>query len=147
MISQTAEYALRAATYLLSRQGEIVSRREIAADTQISTAYLPRVMRALSDAGVVAAHRGPGGGYAIAADPQAVTVYDVVTAIEPIRRIEKCPLGLSDHEQLCPLHAQLDQLAESVERVLRQTRVIDLVTAAPGQVPTDLRCFFPPPAT
>src|SRR5690554_1777360 len=109
MISQTAEYALRAAVYLASQGDEARTVQQIAAATRVPTGYLAKVMQSLSRAGLVQSWRGVAGGFSLAASPDEVSVLDVINVVEPIRRFPECPLGLPGHAgRLCPLHQQLD---------------------------------------
>lgn len=56
---------------------------------------------------------------------------DIVQAVDPIRRIERCPLGRPQHEgRLCPLHRRLDQAVASVERAFAGTTIAELSAEA-----------------
>ena len=57
MISQTAEYALRAIVFLAD-QAEPRTTQQIAAATRVPPSYLSKVMQALSRARVVHSQRG-----------------------------------------------------------------------------------------
>ena len=141
MISQTAEYALRAVVYLATANRSPVSRNDIAAATCVPTDYLTKVLQELDRAEVVTAQRGPGGGYQLAVDPAATSVYEVINAFSGVPRIEKCPLDIENHVQLCPLHRRLDEAAAQVEKAFRDTKIIDLVRpqeAASCQFPARL---------
>ncbi len=127
MISQTAEYALRAVAYLTQHPDEPYPIAVIAEATQVPPSYLAKVMRALSQAGIVRAQRGPAGGFTLAASPQDLTVFDVVDCVTPVPRIRSCPLGLPEHaRELCPLHAQLDAATAQIEESLRKATFADL---------------------
>src|SRR3972149_5635143 len=109
MISQTAEYALRAVTHLAGREAiDAPTTAQIARTTQIPSNYLAKVLRSLSRAGLVHSQRGPGGGHKLARNPAELTALQVVNAVDPLTRIKSCPLGLEDHRDLCPLHCRLD---------------------------------------
>src|SRR4051794_21543855 len=107
MISQTAEYALRAVVYLAFHKGEPRTVRQLAEPTQVPEGYLAKVMQGLSRAGLVRSQRGLHGGFTLAVPADELTVYDVVQAVDPIHRIKHCPLGLKGHVNLCPLHRRL----------------------------------------
>lgn len=51
MISQTAEYALRAVVYLGSQTGQPTTTQRIAAATQVPVGYLSKVMQSLGGPG------------------------------------------------------------------------------------------------
>jgi Rrf2 family nitric oxide-sensitive transcriptional repressor len=128
MFSQTAEYALRAVVYLAAEGGEARTAQQIAAATRVPTGYLAKVMQALSRAGLVHSQRGLHGGFTLTRSPRELTVLDVLGAVDPIRRIRGCPLGLKGHVNLCPLHRRLDQAIGMVEDALRRSTIAELLT-------------------
>lgn len=129
MISQTAEYALRAVVFLANQQGTPVNRRELAEAIQVPSDYLTKVLQDLDRAGLVSAQRGPGGGYCLEAPPDELSIYDVVTVVSSLPRIESCPLRLKEHPHLCPLHRKLDDAAKQMEEAFRTTMIEELVSS------------------
>jgi Rrf2 family protein len=128
LVSQTVEYALRAAVWLAGHPGGQTTR-EIAEATQVPPSYLSKVMQSLQRAGLVVGRRGPGGGFELARTAEQIRVLDVVDAVDPIQRIETCPLGIASHgRHLCPLHAKLDGAIASVEAAFASTTLAELVS-------------------
>jgi Rrf2 family protein len=140
MISQTAEYALRAVAYLATHTPTPQTNAQIAKHTQVPLGYLAKVMQSLGRAGLVRSQRGLSGGFVLADDPAKLDILRVISAVEPSRRIKSCPLGLPGHAKLCPLHQRLDQAAAMVEEAFRRTTVQELV--APSEIVTKA-CRFP----
>ena len=69
-----------------------------------------------------------GGGVMLVKTPEELTILEVVNAVEPIVRIETCPLGLKSHgKRLCPLHRRMDEALESIEKSFRGTTLADLL--------------------
>jgi Rrf2 family protein len=127
MISQTAEYALRAIVYLAGQDSPCTTL-QIAATTRVPAGYLAKVMQGLSRAGLVRSQRGLNGGFTLGLDPDELSVLTVINAVDPIQRIRECPLGIPSHgRRLCPLHLRLDQAAEMVETAFGETMVSDLL--------------------
>jgi Rrf2 family protein len=134
MFSQTVEYALRAVVQLAYLSPEASTTSALAAVTQVPPAYLAKVLQALVKSGIVSSQRGVGGGVSLAKDPRALTILDIVTAVDPIRRIKSCPLELSTHgTKLCPLHRRLDAALAQVEHAFRSTTLAE-VLADPSKV-------------
>jgi Rrf2 family transcriptional regulator, nitric oxide-sensitive transcriptional repressor len=128
MISQTAEYALRAVVYLAEQDGQSRTIQQIARATQVPAGYLSKVMQELARHGLVHSQRGLGGGFTLTRLPAEITVYDVVQAVDPIQRIRQCPLGKPEHaENLCPLHRRLDEAAATVEESFRCSRISEMI--------------------
>lgn len=128
MISQTAEYALRAIVHLADHADRSLTTPQIAKVTQVPPGYLAKVLGLLAKAGLVRSQRGLHGGYTIALAPEDISVLDVINAVDPIQRIETCPLGLKTHgKRLCPLHRQLDAAMASIEAAFGQSTIGDML--------------------
>ena len=137
IVSQTAEYGLRALVWLADRAPTPQTTQQIAAATRVPAGYLSKVLQALRKAGIVRAQRGLHGGFVLAVPPAALTVLDAVNAIDPIGRIRSCPLGIPSHDpMLCPLHHALDQAMATVEEAFAKVSIADL-----AQTPADHRPF------
>ncbi|MCE9552902.1 MAG: Rrf2 family transcriptional regulator [Planctomycetes bacterium] len=139
MISQTAEYALRAIVFL-ARHDEPATTAEIASATRVPCGYLSKVMQSLCRSGMVRSQRGLHGGFMLVKAATELTVLDVVNTVDPLQRIRTCPLDLEAHaEQLCPLHRRLDNAVALVEESFQSTTIDELLTAQPRK----LGCRFP----
>ena len=133
MISPTAEYALRAVVAIAQSKGDATATQSIAKLTKVPAGYLPKVLQMLGRAGLVDSKRGLGGGFRLAKPAEELTVLEVVNAVEPIKRIQKCPLDLEAHGgNLCPLHKRLDEATEHVERSFARTTIAELLSQ-PGR--------------
>jgi Rrf2 family protein len=127
-ISQTAEYALRAVVHLASLEGQAQTAQQIAEATQVPAGYLSKVLQSLARGGVVLSRRGLGGGFTLARPPKQLKALEVINAVDPIRRVETCPLGRKEHSRkLCPLHRKLDEAIAKVERAFATSSIADLV--------------------
>jgi Rrf2 family protein len=141
MFSQTVEYALRAVVHLASQAPDSRTTDQIAEATRVPKAYLSKVLQALNRAGVVHSQRGLGGGMTLAKPADELTILEVVNAVEPIRRIKTCPLGLAAHGvRLCPLHRRLDDALAHVEAAFGSTTLAEVLAEPSRSVPL---CDFP----
>lgn len=131
MLSQTAEYALRAVVTLATGSADPRTAQDIARESKVPLDYLSKVLNSLSRAGIVSGRRGRGGGFQSVRPASELTVLEVVTAVDPLKRIRTCPLGLKAHGQnLCPLHRKLDDAIQSVEEAFAGTTIQSLVGQA-----------------
>ncbi len=130
MISQTAEYALRAVVFLAEHTQGRWTTQQIAEVTQVPTGYLAKVMQNLARAGVVDSQRGVHGGFTLHKKPEQLTILEVIQAVDPIQRIRECPLHLEAHaERLCPLHKRLDETMAMIEDAFGDSRLSELLTS------------------
>ncbi len=136
MFSQSTEYALRAVVYLGGAAERSHTAQQIAEATQAPSDYLSKILRELGRAGIVRAQRGKHGGFSLAQPAEELTIYDVVEAVDPIRRIRSCPLGLRAHQKkLCRLHRRLDDAMLHIEGELRGATVAELMQPEDGVRP------------
>lgn len=141
MISQTAEYALRAVVFLAEQAGTPRTNVQIAEGTEVPVGYLAKVMQSLSRGRIVNAQRGPNGGFVLRTPSDQLTILEVINAVDPIRRYPECPLKLAHHGQnLCPLHRKLDDTAQLVEECYGDTTIADLLNVPQTRKPL---CRFP----
>ena len=128
MFSQTAEYALRAIVVLANDAEKPWTAQDIAAQSMVPQDYLMKVLQALAKVGLVTAQRGRRGGFLLTRPAEEINVLDVITAVDPLRRIKHCPLGIKAHgTMLCPLHRKLDDAIRSVEEAFASTTIAELL--------------------
>jgi Rrf2 family protein len=131
MFSQTVEYALRAVVVLAGAPDSPRTAQTIATAAKIPLDYLFKVMQSLAKAGLVNAQRGKHGGFMLARRPNALTILDVVNAVDPLRRIRTCPLNLKSHGiRLCPLHRRLDSALAMVEQAFSSTTLAEILESS-----------------
>ena len=136
MLSQTVEYALRAVVLLANTPDLPQTAQSIAEAAKVPPDYLFKVMQSLGRAGLVNAQRGKRGGFTLARSPEKLSILDVVNAVDPIRRIESCPLHLKSHAvRLCALHRRLDSALEMVEQAFRSTTLSQLLESSDSVKP------------
>lgn len=128
MLSKTVDYALRAMMHLAGLpRGVSANSTAIAESTRVPHGYLSKVLRDLVVANLIESQRGPRGGFSVARSPESVTILDVINAVDPIQRIESCPLNDPCHSELCPLHRRLDDALAELERRFRTITIQELL--------------------
>ena len=116
--------------------GEVrpTSVRDIADRTGLPQPYLEQILLALKGAGLVRSKRGVGGGYVLARPPEAITLGQIVSAVEgPIAAGdfgEPHQNGACDHEGQCVLLALWAEVGETMRRHLDSFTLADMVARA-----------------
>jgi Rrf2 family transcriptional regulator, nitric oxide-sensitive transcriptional repressor len=142
MISQTTEYALRAVVWLAANPEKPLTAQQIAEATRVPAGYLAKVLQGLSRAGLLHSQRGLGGGFTLARPASSLTMWEVVQAVDPLKRIKSCPLGFEAHsDQLCPLHQQLDDAIGQIEKTFTACKISKLIDSSHGAAPL---CAYAP---
>ena len=131
MLSQTAEYALRATLYLARdhRTRRPVTADAIARALGAPANYMSKTLNVLARTGILIGMRGPTGGFMLVRNPADITVGEVVgTFDEPAPR-PMCLLGglpcNADHP--CQAHVQWTQMTAAMRRPLSTTTLADLL--------------------
>ncbi len=129
MFSQTVEYAMRAVLALAAGDGSPMTTRQIAEVMKVPQSYLSKVLQALVRGGLVFSSRGLKGGFVLVRKPGEITLLEILNSVNPLQRIESCPLDLEAHSSaLCPLHRRLDQAMGLVENAFRNTTLEELLS-------------------
>jgi len=133
MLSQTAEYALRAALYLAAdTSGDPVRVGDMAAALGIPQNYLSKILYQLARDGVLASVRGKHGGFRLAVAPERLALLRIVAPFDRLDDRRRCLLGrpqCSDRTA-CAVHTRWKDVAERLVTFFRETTVADLQLGA-----------------
>jgi Rrf2 family nitric oxide-sensitive transcriptional repressor len=89
-LTRFSDYSLRVAIYLACHPERVVSVEEVSRAFGISRHHLVKVVQMLTDLGVVASHRGRGGGMQLARDPSEINVGWLIRRTEPHFDLVEC---------------------------------------------------------
>ena len=78
---------------------------------------------------LILSQRGPNGGFSLARSSEQISMLDVVNAVDPMKRIRRCPLGNPAHVKLCPLHHRIDNAMDMVEREFGATSLAEVIAS------------------
>ena len=133
-ITRQADYALRAMIYLAQIEpNQRAATSHIADDQRIPPSFLAKIISQLSIAGLIHTSRGARGGVSLARPPEAISVLEVVEAIDGPLMLnecshdpEACAFGNS-----CPLRPLwCETQADMVDRLRKTTFASVLARAA-----------------
>lgn len=143
-LSQGVEWGLHCVTLLAQLSDEAVVRREqLANHYGLREPYLAKHLQALTRAGVLRATSGPKGGYRLGRAARAITVLDVVDAIEggaapfvcqEIRQRGTGALRPDECTKLCLIHSTMNTAHEAWRTALRAVSIADLAGRLPEWV-------------
>lgn len=132
MLSQTAEYALRATLFLArAAPGRTVTADTIARALGAPANYLSKTLHALAKTGIVEGVRGPSGGFRLMVAPANLTVARVIEAFDEPAPHPVCMVGgrACDAAQPCQVHAHWLAVTEAMRQPLRATTLADLLAS------------------
>ena len=140
-VTAKADYAIRAAVELArAAPGARVKASAIAAAQDIPPKFLETILQALRHAGIVDSTRGPQGGHVLARPAAAVTVADVIRAVEgPLAAVAGRPPEQLDEGALRDVWIAL---RAALRDVLEHVTLADL---AAGEVPARVHALTEQP--
>ena len=130
-ISAKADYAVRAAVHLASVSSGPTTTESIAAAQGIPGKFLEAIMTSLKAAGVVRSQRGPSGGYWLSRPADAITVADVMRAVDgPLASVRgQRPEDVAYSGSAAPLQSVWLAVRSALREVLEHVTLADLATA------------------
>lgn len=138
IITRATEYAIRAILHM-SRQpaGEIVYKKDICKDQDITPAFLTKILQPLIKCGIVGSQRGVGGGFYLAKEPKEITLLDIIKAQEGPVYLNQCLVeeGACEREFFCPVHGAWAQIREEFMAILARYNFADLAKQENDQLP------------
>lgn len=136
-ISTKGRYGLTIMIELAKHYGQgPLPLRQIAAEKNLSEAYLEQLVSPLRNSGLVKSVRGAYGGYMLAHPPVEISAADVIRVLEgPIQPVE----GIEEEES--PQRELWIRIRDAVKNVLDTTSLEDLATHTDSQ-PLDGYMFY-----
>jgi Rrf2 family protein len=147
MITRKSTYALRALATMARQPERLYSLSELADSEAIPRAYLTLILGILRRHGVLQGLRGPSGGYALASEPNEITLARVIEILDgPLflsldclnAGAEPCPECTGSE---CALREALGAADRSAWKVLELVSVRDLIRE-PGRA-SEMRTRIP----
>lgn len=130
-LTRESDYAIRIVTFLAGRN-KITGARVIADGTDVTLRFSLKILHSLVQAKIVESFKGTNGGYKLAVDPEKLTLYDVISAIEGEFYINRC---LSEEnpcqrniEGKCKVHEIFEDVSKLVREKLSQVNFAQLVS-------------------
>lgn len=130
MLSQTAEYALRAVLTIAGQPpGQSIGAGRLAAELGIPANYLSKTLHQLARLGILDSARGKLGGFQLGRPADRISLLDIVGPFDDVTGRRACLMGrasCSDHAP-CAAHSRWKAVAERQAEFFRETTVADLV--------------------
>ena len=133
-LSKKADYALIAVKDLASHaDGSSSSAREIAERYDIPVELMAKVLQRLARNGLLASHQGTRGGYHLARPAAAISVADVIQAIDGPVTVTACSTAddRCDQYSKCNVRDPLWRIKDRIVAALSACTIFDLVADAP----------------
>ena len=128
-LSRMADYGVVLMTELACATDTLRTASELAANTALPVPTVSKVLKLLAHAGLLESRRGIKGGYALARDASAITMVDIIDAMEGPIALTDCigPGGtLCEIEALCPTRTNWHRINDVLTQVLRNVTLAEM---------------------
>ena len=128
-LTKRGDYAVRAMVALTRGAGNgLLSARRISDAMDIPVRFLPQVLADLLRAGLIEAAPGRAGGYRLSRDPEALTLLEVIEAVEGDSRRVSCVLrgGPCGKDGFCDVHHVFFEGQEALRGTFARSSMADL---------------------
>lgn len=136
-LSKLADYA----TVLMACLSEVpatqLSAQALAERTRLEGPTVQKLLKQLAQSGLVLSTRGASGGYRLARAASAISIADIVAAIEGPLGMTECSIhsGLCGRETYCTVSGNLRKISAAVEGALRAVTLADMAAPPPSWQP------------
>ena len=130
--SRSAEYAIRAFVHLAQvPEGKYAMVKNIAAEEEIPSHFLAKILQQLARKGLLRSSKGPTGGFCLRVAPDEIRLVDIVEALDGLTEYQKCAAGLAEcsDDMPCPLHDSWKAVRSRIMDYLGKNTIADLAKA------------------
>jgi Rrf2 family cysteine metabolism transcriptional repressor len=146
LLSRKVDYALLILSHLNGHAAG-ASAREIAGRFELSRAFVANILKELCHKGFVASHRGVKGGYALHRPLEAVSLAELMDALDDTFRLTECTDSLPGEAcnvmALCPVRHAIADVHQRLRDVLRDVTLADLIRPRHPGEPETIELLLP----
>jgi Rrf2 family protein len=154
-LTKRTEYGLIALVHMVDRAGEFVSVREIGDRYPVPRRLLAEVLKDLQRANLLESQRGALGGYQLTRSPEAITLGEVIAAIEGAPSLTSCESFGASHageceiESNCPIRSPIHRVRKHFWDLMQHTTLLSLARPEPDALESalDLSIQAAPPTS
>lgn len=132
-VSRLTDYATVVMTCIARQPGHVLSTAQIASAARLELPTVSKLLKSLGHAGLVESFRGVNGGYRLARPASAITLAQIVEALEGPIGMTECSVadGQCDRELTCSVRGSWQQVSSVIGGALRAVSLADMVEPAP----------------
>ncbi len=128
-VSKLTDYATVVMTCLAAAGDEVLSAQQLAERARLELPTVSKLLKQLAQASLVDSYRGVNGGYRLSREPQAITVAEIVTAMEGPIGMTECSVhaGQCGHESHCGVRVNWQRISQAISAALESVTLADMV--------------------
>jgi FeS assembly SUF system regulator len=137
-LSKLTDYATVILSYMAKDKTCVHGALEIAEATGIAQPTASKILKILVKARILASTRGAKGGYALAREPEKITVASVISALEGPIALTECTVSHKGCEQAagCRIQGNWHLINQKISQALESVTLADMIL--PSKTPQEV---------
>ncbi len=134
-LNRLTDYGVVVLTQMTRNSDDLRTARQIAQNTGVPLPTVAKLLNALAHERLITSHRGAAGGYTLNRPAEAISVAEIIQALEGPIALTACVDGASggcDVESICPMRGNWDKVNKAVYGALSQVTLADMATGYPS---------------
>tara|TARA_B100001564_G_C20529901_1_gene619233 strand:- start:409 stop:837 length:429 start_codon:yes stop_codon:yes gene_type:complete len=130
-VSRLTDYAVLVLCHLASKPGVLVSAKQVSDATSITETTSSKILKLLNKSKIISSTRGAKGGYCLEKKLDAVSIIDVIAAIDGSPSVTMCceeNQGNCDLESLCSSKQGWNKVNKALLSTLSSFTLADFIT-------------------
>ena len=127
-VSKLTDYGTVVMTHMARQPRHIHTASGIADAVYLPTSTVSKLMKIMTREGLLVSHRGAKGGYSLARQPEAISVAQVIHALEGPIAFTECSYatGKCSQEQSCSIRGNWQHINRAVRQALEGVSLADM---------------------
>lgn len=134
-LNRLTDYAVVVMSQMAMRGGETRSAQQISDDTGVPLPTVAKLLNLLGRAKLVISQRGAAGGYTLSAAPEAISVAQIIQAMEGPIALTACVDGATDccgAESFCPMRGNWNRVNDAIRQALTSVSLAEMMAFPPA---------------
>jgi FeS assembly SUF system regulator len=134
-LNRLTDYGVVVLTQMSGNPDALRTAPQVAQDTGVPLPTVAKLLNALAHEGLVTSQRGAAGGYSLNRPAEAISVAEIIQALEGPIALTACVDGATggcDVESLCPMRGNWDKVNKAIHSALSQVTLADMATGFPS---------------
>jgi FeS assembly SUF system regulator len=133
-ITKQTDYGVVLLTHMAVHADHQYNAPDLAAEAHLPLPMVSKILKLLAREGVLVSHRGVKGGYGLARPPRAISMAEIIAALEGPIAITECIEEVGDcaHERLCPVRSNWHRINEALLAALQGITLAEMIHPLAG---------------
>lgn len=134
-LNRLVDYGVVLMSHIAAHPNRRFSAPDLAGDLGLPTPVVSKVLKGLAHRGLLTSYRGAKGGYRLGREAEAITVADIIAAIDGPIALTYCiedSDGTCGIESLCPQRSNWQIINNAIRNALSEIRLSDLTVPLPS---------------